>query len=94
MFVMTKNPCIACRRSAETVRRRYAFTLIEILVVVAIIILLVAILLPSLSRARERSRAAVCLSQLKEMGRAVQMYGVDYRDSLPGPLHMGVLLET
>jgi prepilin-type N-terminal cleavage/methylation domain-containing protein len=70
------------------------FTLIEVLVVVAVIVLLVAILLPSLSQARERSRATVCLSQLKEMGRALQMYGVDYRDSLPGPLHPGVLKET
>src|SRR4051794_15096031 len=50
------------------------FTLIEVLVVAAIIALLLAILLPSLGRVRERSRAAVCLSQLKELGHAMQLY--------------------
>jgi len=49
-------------------RRRRAFTLIEILVVVAIIALLVTILLPSLARAREQSKRAVCASNLHQMG--------------------------
>jgi prepilin-type N-terminal cleavage/methylation domain-containing protein len=64
------------RASSLRQRRRAvrAFTLIEILVVVAIIALLVAILLPSLSRARENARAAVCSSNGHQMGLALQMY--------------------
>lgn len=51
---------------SERIRHR-AFTLIEILVVVAIIAVLVAILLPSLSRAREQARSAVCKTNLKQL---------------------------
>jgi len=59
----------------------WGFTLIELLVVVAIIALLVAILLPSLSRARERARSAVCLSNLRGIGLAGRMYiGNDNND--------------
>lgn len=75
-------------------RRPRGFTLIEVLVVVAIIALLIAILLPSLSRAREQSRRAVCASQLKEQGSAIQMYTMEHKDSLPGPVHAALELET
>jgi len=50
------------------------FTLIELLVVVAIIALLASLLLPSLSKARERAREAVCTSHLKQVGYASVMY--------------------
>ncbi len=46
--------------------RRPGFTLIEVLVVVAIIALLVAILIPSLTKAREQARNAVCASNMKQ----------------------------
>ncbi len=51
-----------------------AFTLIELLVVIAIIAVLMAILMPTLNRAREQGRRAVCLSNLKQLGLAWNMY--------------------
>jgi prepilin-type N-terminal cleavage/methylation domain-containing protein/prepilin-type processing-associated H-X9-DG protein len=64
-------------------RSPIGFTLIELLVVVAIIALLIAILLPSLTRAREQAKRTVCLSNLREIGLAVQMYGHEHRDAIP-----------
>ncbi len=74
--------------------RRAAFTLIEVLVVVAIIALLIAILLPSLSKARENARSAVCLSNLKQIGGGVHMYVSDGKATLPGPAHFLIYLDT
>ncbi len=53
------------------------FTLIELLVVVAILALLISVLLPSLSRARDQARAAVCGGKLRECTRGAQMWFQD-----------------
>ncbi len=55
-----------------------AFTLIELLVVVAIIAVLVSILLPALSAAREAARQALCASNLKNIGLALNAYADEY----------------
>lgn len=57
---------------------RRGFTLIELLVVVAIIAVLISILLPSLGKAREVSKAAVCLSNLRSLMQAVHVYANDH----------------
>jgi prepilin-type N-terminal cleavage/methylation domain-containing protein/prepilin-type processing-associated H-X9-DG protein len=60
--------------------RGRGFTLLELLVVIAVIALLIAILLPSLSRARERARTAYCLSNLRQIGTGFYLYAADNND--------------
>jgi prepilin-type N-terminal cleavage/methylation domain-containing protein/prepilin-type processing-associated H-X9-DG protein len=63
--------------------RPRAFTLVELLVVLGIIALLLAILLPSLAGARRSGRAAVCLSNLRQMAVAANLYAIDHAGTLP-----------
>jgi prepilin-type N-terminal cleavage/methylation domain-containing protein/prepilin-type processing-associated H-X9-DG protein len=63
--------------------RNNGFTLIELLVVIAIIAILAAILFPVFAQAREKARQAGCLSNMKQVALALQMYAGDYDETLP-----------
>lgn len=75
-----KSSYLCCDRKSPACRqgKTACFTLIELLVVIAIIAILAALLLPALQSAKERSKSANCLNNLKECVRAGQMYGNDF----------------
>ena len=70
--------------SADSVvgRRRPAFTLVALLVVIAIIALLLAILLPALSRAKAKAEEVTCLNNLKQLQTCAKLYSLDHDDLL------------
>jgi prepilin-type N-terminal cleavage/methylation domain-containing protein len=70
----------------KRVRNGAGFTLVEIMIVVAIIGMLASIAIPSYAKARDKARAATCISNLQAIDGAIQQWALDARKQAGDPV--------
>ena len=70
----------SCRHKARGV---FAFTLVELLVVIAIIGILAALLMPTISRSKDKARQTYCASNLRQFGLGIEMYANQNKGTIP-----------
>lgn len=65
-------------------RRRNAFTILEVLIVIGIIVLLVSILLPTIGNAREQARVVRCQNNIHRLWQGMVIFAADHDNRMPG----------
>ena len=77
------HPRTKARTALPGTKFHSGFTLIELLVVISIIATLASMMLPSLSRAKEKARTVTCINNLRQIGIGIKLYVDDYADRYP-----------